>query len=496
VHKRLICPSYNNNDAINKPVKKARIVGPSTLISSSPLSPRNPDATIAANYIRPPPLSELQSFIVEIYKEIGIDGSKSIVATSSSTTTASSMTKMHQNQTTLALATRTRLMRTANPIRPDPNNYADSTIPVEVDFETIEASTLNMEAFNFNKHGAQRSSLAARKAKSRATSSIIDAIEKAGTKDQQALALRKACLHPSIVELTKTAGLAPSSTLEERTRNLLLDRLKKTFKEVLGEGKRKRVDMDRSTFAEILSSSLVGSGATYKETSRLLELDASSCRRLFNKGKIRFENATNETSKWSGSRRLKGYSKITSEIKAGLDVWIRQLPNVRPSPITRDTLLIKNKLTGEKERIGKLLLEIPVRKLHNDMLLPINKGGFAGAIYERGAIIISDTTLRKLLPKELRPATETHKQLCGCELCITAASLQKTLNAFRLRSLKMMKERSALARAVRVRLPALRQLQDYRKLIANADKTLKQKKAADAVTLMTCPNIGDLEFPP
>jgi hypothetical protein len=252
VDKRLIPPSNNNNDASNKPVKKARIVGPSTLISLSPLSPRNPAATIGANYIRPPPLSELKSFIVEIYKEIGIDGSKSILAISSSMTTASSTTKMNHNQTTWALATRTRMTRTANYIRPDWNNNVDSTIPVELDFETIEASTLNMQAFNFNKHGAQQSSLAARKSKSHATSNIIDAVAKAGTKDQQALALSKACLHPSIVELTKIAGLAPSSTLEEQTCNLLLDQLKKTFKEVLGAGKRKRVNMDWLTFIKIL----------------------------------------------------------------------------------------------------------------------------------------------------------------------------------------------------------------------------------------------------
>jgi hypothetical protein len=50
-------------------------------------------------------------------------------------------------------------------------------------------------------------------------------------------------------------------------------------------------------------------------------------------------------------------------------------------------LLIKNKVTGEKEQVGKLLLEILVRELHNDMLLPVNKGGFAGAIDERGVIL-------------------------------------------------------------------------------------------------------------
>ena len=102
-------------------------------------------------------------------------------------------------------------------------------------------------------------------------------------------------------------------------------------------------------FAKILSSSLVGSGATLVETSRLLELDESRCRRLFSKGKIRVENAINESAKWSERRQRKGYSKITKDTKEKLDVWIREHPNVRPSPITRDTLLVKNKVTGEKE---------------------------------------------------------------------------------------------------------------------------------------------------
>jgi hypothetical protein len=138
---------------------------------------------------------------------------------------------------------------------------------------------------------------------------------------------------------------------------------------------------------------------------------------------------------------IEGFSKITNEeVKQKLDIWIRQHPNVRPSPITRDIILINNKVTGEKEQVGKLLLEIPVGELHSDMLLSVNKGGFAGAIDESGAIIISDTMLRKVLAHELCPATEMHKQLCGCELRITTASLQKTLNAFCLRSLKLLKE--------------------------------------------------------
>jgi hypothetical protein len=62
-----------------------------------------------------------------------------------------------------------------------------------------------------------------------------------------------------------------------------------------------------------------------------------------------------------------------------------------------------------KERKGKLLEQ----ELHNDMILPINKGGFAGVRDEEGNIIVSNNTLLKILPIELRPMTEMRKQLCG-----------------------------------------------------------------------------------
>jgi hypothetical protein len=102
---------------------------------------------------------------------------------------------------------------------------------------------LNLQAFNINKLGGQQSLLAALKAKFWATANIMEAIAKASTKDQQALALRKACLHPSNVEVTKTVGLALSSTLEE-THNVLLGQMKNTLKKVLGAGKRKCANID------------------------------------------------------------------------------------------------------------------------------------------------------------------------------------------------------------------------------------------------------------
>ena len=139
--------------------------------------------------------------------------------------------------------------------------------------------------------------------------------------------------------------------------------MKRTFKQVLGSGKRQQVNVDRSTFAEILSSSFADCGATTTAIANMLELRKRSCKGLLKKGELRFQNATTAEAKWADKVALKGYSKVTPGIKDALGQWICEHPNVRPSPITQDALLVMNPLTGLKEHRGKLLLETPVREL-------------------------------------------------------------------------------------------------------------------------------------
>ena len=142
---------------------------------------------------------------------------------------------------------------------------------------------------------------------------------------------------------------------------------------------------------------------------------------------------------WSQVRRRRGHSKITPEIRVLLHEWVLSHPRVVNSPIANETLLVKDRDTGKKERVGKLLLEITIRELHNDLIeLPIEQGGAGGGLAsardERtGKVIISDTALRYLLPPQLKKMTEKHKQMCGCEICLIADSHQKSLSARRVR---------------------------------------------------------------
>jgi hypothetical protein len=141
---------------------------------------------------------------------------------------------------------------------------------------------------------------------------------------------------------------------------------------------------------------------------------------------------------WSRVQRRKGHSKVSKELRAELHEWVLAHPRIVASPISNDTLLVKNKETGKKERVGKLLREISIRELHNDLIRKGTEGGglvagLASARDATGKVLISDTALRYLLPVQLKPMTERHKMMCGCEVCIVPDSMQQTLNAWRVR---------------------------------------------------------------
>ena len=75
----------------------------------------------------------------------------------------------------------------------------------------------------------------------------------------------------------------------------------------------------------------------------------------------------------------------------------------------------------EPTLVPKLLLQVYVRELHNSLVSDPNDGGLKDARDEDGNIIISDSTLRSLLPPQLK------KCLHDTRLCVVVnvASLRK-----------------------------------------------------------------------
>ena len=81
------------------------------------------------------------------------------------------------------------------------------------------------------------------------------------------------------------------------------------------------------------------------------------------------------------------------------------------------------------------LIQISVRELHNDMIFPSSEGGFSGARTVDGNICIGDTSLRKYMPKYIKPMSNRNKITCGCKTCISAMLLQSDLNKWRISQL-------------------------------------------------------------
>ena len=77
----------------------------------------------------------------------------------------------------------------------------------------------------------------------------------------------------------------------------------------------------------------------------------------------------------------------------------------------------------EPQLVPKLLLRVSVRELYHSIVSDPNDGGLKDARDEDGKIIISDSTLRSLLPPQVKQMSARYKIMCGCECCISAKSI-------------------------------------------------------------------------
>ena len=73
-------------------------------------------------------------------------------------------------------------------------------------------------------------------------------------------------------------------------------------------------------------------------------------------------------------------------------------PQVVQSPIANDFLKVKIDGHTEPQLVPKFLLHVSVRELHNNLVIATKDGGIKEARDEDDNIIISDYTLRSLLP--------------------------------------------------------------------------------------------------
>jgi hypothetical protein len=302
-------------------------------------------------------------------------------------------------------------------------------------------------------------------------------LESVGDEASQAQALKDVSELHDKRRAAKAAGYHASEEVEtalysQRQRKKMYQRATATAKVRAGVNDDQRSWVEANQVGEAASPG-DGKKPTLAARARATGLPASTARRglLAAEAKRAQLTAHAKGIAWSSVKARKGHSKITEAVRAALLVWVLNHSRVINSPIANETLLVKNEETGKMERVGKLLLEISVRELHNDLIeLPPAEGGKGGGLAEARdstsrKVIISDTALRYLLPPQLKPMTEKHKQMCGCETCLVPDSHQKTLNAWRSRHKREMTAKANAMPAGRAKTTALQQALNYQKTL-------------------------------
>ena len=290
---------------------------------------------------------------------------------------------------------------------PQPLSYNKSVI----DFDTIPSSEPvdTADAFKYNSKGEERLPATMRKAKSRASNIIVNAILScADNPNDRTAALAAALAHPDIQGITKNVGMTDPKTSEMMSNVLNQQRriIKRTSETVntrgrSGDQKRSLVE---SVFVSMAPSPNQNAGNRKRPLIEAMGIPLSTGYRLMANAETKRRRLSEniDSVSWSNVQSRKGYSKVSPAIRSKFLEWFMNHPNVVESPITNETLLIHNLVTGQKERVSKLLLQISIRELHNDMLLPPDEGGFKEAWDETGNVRISDTALRALLPEQAR----------------------------------------------------------------------------------------------
>jgi hypothetical protein len=323
-----------------------------------------------------------------------------------------------------------------------------------VDFRKVNCFELNFQAFetkstSHNQSVLRSSQNAVRIQAHRATLKIVSAILDCGKSDgQRALALHRALIHPRIREIAKSAGFQNEKMKElsyhsEQIKEFIS--LASHTRNKQGKPKKEESEVINTIVAALSANVTVRiDGNIMKEqkapsgrsTSRLYGFSPYHAKKgMLNRQKIVIAKASGPNSRWWNilKRQHKGRRNIPSAIRDAVIDWVVNHENVIPSPLLNETILVKAPGSTQKRRVTKLLLEIPVRELHNKMLSEL-----AETRDTAGKALVSDTSLRRIIKQNipnLRRISLRHKEMCCCTICQTVFTLQRSLNAFRRRQL-------------------------------------------------------------
>jgi hypothetical protein len=371
-----------------------------------------------------------------------------------------------------------------------PNSHPICRTVIELpNTPTIDFTT---NTFHVRESGEVRKPAAARQAKLRAVLKVNSILDMIGSPPQVALAVATALRRPERQDIGKALGIVESSDVSRRVADRLLAAVKEA---VQHPAVLKKQTADSLSFQKTLLWSIVPAAVAE---------DASA------EEKKAFRKQISETASALGMSKVRGYrqrlcqaaivrrniffdptsavllhivkrganSRFTPEFIADIRAWVLKCDKVSAR---------FNNGEGVKKKERKCFYMFSVRDIHTELVKPVDQGGFAGAYNKEGKLIISDTALCNILPKNVSRMSDSQKQMCGCEMCLNGNSMMLALNSWRGR------KKSALERRLAIMDPNTR---EYRKLEREVNHFLLDAfpvpnnpmcaKANDAMYSMTC----------
>jgi hypothetical protein len=144
--------------------------------------------------------------------------------------------------------------------------------------------------------------------------------------------------------------------------------------------------------------------AVLNNIAQTSNIKPSAARKILHKAKkVRHKIKHQSNFDINNMKNRQNYNTIQKQLKSDVQNWVLQHPNVKPSCISNDVLTVVNPTTNEKEKKHKMLMEVPVRDLHNDLIKPEDEGGLPGIINPNtGKPYISDTMLLSFMPQHVK----------------------------------------------------------------------------------------------
>ena len=145
---------------------------------------------------------------------------------------------------------------------------------------------------------------------------------------------------------------------------------------------------------------------------------------------------------------MRGYSIFNTITKLLREFSVEGIlfhPNIKLSCVSRDVVTVLYPQSDQNEVLPKMLLEISVMDLHNDMTKQSDNGGFPSIVDSvTQKVLIIDTPLRSFIPLQVLKNNLKLRQICGYELFIFNNNMQIDSNKFRTRLVTYLQQKSVM----------------------------------------------------